>query len=191
MRRDRESRLPRGGDAGAGGSGCAIAPGTPVTGALLRHGAAPSLATDVDSVVPGQVLTATRIALAHQRGLHHARHRHDTGTHATTPTVTAKQALAWASVEGAKALGLGDQVGRIEPGMRADLVAMDTRALKLWPAHNPVAAVLHAAIANIEAVMGGGRWRKRDHALLHPGLDEIKDRLPESGGRLLDTMDTA
>ncbi|WP_329351986.1 amidohydrolase family protein [Streptomyces sp. NBC_01261] len=163
--------------------------GTPVTGSLLRLGAAPSLGTDIDTVVPGQVLTAARIALAHQRGLDHARHRKNTGTHAKAPSVTAKQALAWATVEGAKALGLADQVGRIEPGMQADLVAVDTRALNLWPAHNPIAAALHSDIANIEAVMVAGRWRKRDHTLLDCGLAEIKDRLLDSGERLLHSMD--
>ncbi|MGI5461195.1 amidohydrolase family protein [Streptomyces sp. CA-249302] len=164
--------------------------GTPVTGSLLRHGAAPSLGTDVETVVPGQVLTAARMALAHQRGLDHA-HRQNTGTHAHTPSITAKQALAWATVEGARALGLADQVGRIEPGMQADLVAVDTRALNLWPAHHPIAAALHADIANIEAVMIAGRWRKRDHALVHSGLDEVRDRLQESGERLLHAMDAA
>jgi 5-methylthioadenosine/S-adenosylhomocysteine deaminase len=80
-----------------------------------------------------------------------------------------KQALAWATVEGAKALGLADQVGRIEVAMQADLVAVDARAFNLWPTHDPVATVLHADIANIaniEAVMVAGTWRKRDHALL-------------------------
>jgi len=163
--------------------------GTPLTGALLRRGAAPSLGTDVETVVPGQVLTAARIALAHQRGLDYTHDRQSAGTHARTPSITAKQALAWATVEGAKALGLADQVGRIEPGMQADLIAIDTRALNLWPAHNPVAAALHADIANIEAVMIAGRWRKRDHTLLHPHLDKVKDRLQESGERLLRAMD--
>lgn len=92
-------------------------------------------------------------------------------------------------MEGAKALGLADQVGRIEPGMQADLVAVDTRALNLWPAHNPIAAALHSDIANIEAVMVAGRWRKRDHTLLDCGLAEIKDRLLDSGERLLHSMD--
>ncbi|WP_405728962.1 amidohydrolase family protein [Streptomyces sp. NBC_00028] len=161
--------------------------GTPVTGTLLRHGAAPSLGTDVDSVVPGHILTAARLALAHQRSLDHA-HRQRTGSHANTPTVTAKQALAWATVEGAKALGLADQVGRIAPGMQADLVAIDTRAVNLWPAHNPIAAALHADIANIEAVMIAGRWRKRDHALLDCDLDTVKERLLAAGERLLHAM---
>ncbi|MDH6612801.1 5-methylthioadenosine/S-adenosylhomocysteine deaminase [Streptomyces sp. SAI-208] len=159
--------------------------GTPVTGSLLSLGAAPSLGTDIDTVVPGRVLTAARIALAHQRSLDHAHHRETTGTYANTPSVTGKQALAWATVEGAKALGLADRVGRIEAGMQADLVAVDARALNLWPAHDPVATVLHADIANIEAVMVAGVWRKRDHVLLASGLDEVRDQLRESGERLL------
>ncbi|MFM9638948.1 amidohydrolase family protein [Streptomyces turgidiscabies] len=163
--------------------------GTPVTGSLLSLGAAPSLGTDVDTVVPGQVLTAARVALAHQRGLDHAHYRRRTGSHAGTPSITAKQALTWATVEGAKALGLADQVGRLEPGMQADLVAVDTRALNLWPAHHPIAAALHADIANIEAVMVAGRWRKRDHALLDCDLDKVKDQLQESGERLLRATD--
>ncbi|MGW3444374.1 amidohydrolase family protein [Streptomyces sp. NPDC001076] len=159
--------------------------GTPITGSLLSLDAAPSLGTDIDTAVPGTVLTAARIALAHQRSLDHAHHRQTTGMYANTPSVTGKQALAWATVEGAKALGLADKVGRIEAGMQADLVAVDARALNLWPAHDPVATVLHADIANIEAVIVAGTWRKRDHVLLASGLDEVKDQLRESGERLL------
>jgi cytosine/adenosine deaminase-related metal-dependent hydrolase len=162
--------------------------GTPVTGSLLRLGSAPSLGTDTDTVVAGTILTAARIALAHQRSLDHAQHRQLTGRSATAQPVTGRQALAWATVEGAKALGLADHVGRIEVGMQADLVAVDTRALNLWPAHDPVAAVLHADIANIESVMIAGRWRKRDHTLLASDLDEVKDGLLESGQRLVRAM---
>lgn len=165
--------------------------GAPVTGSLLRLGAAPSLGTDIDTAVPGKLLTAARIALAHQRSVDHAQHRQRTGGYADAPSVTGKQALAWATVEGAKALGLAGQVGRIEVGMQADLVAVDARALNLWPAHDPVAAVLHADIANIEAVMVAGSWRKRDHALLASGLDEVKDQLRASGERLLRSIGPA
>ncbi|MFI8232590.1 amidohydrolase family protein [Streptomyces sp. NPDC085900] len=165
--------------------------GTPITDPLLRNGAAPSLGTDIDTAVPGNVPTAARIALAHQRSLDHARHRQATGTYAHTVSVTAKQALAWATVEGARALGLADRVGRIAVGMQADLVAVDARALNLWPAHDPVATVLHADIANIEAVLVAGSWRKRDHALLATGLEEVKDRLRESGERLLRSIQPA
>lgn len=62
---------------------------------------------------------------------------------------------------------------------------------ELWPAHDPVATVLHADIANIEAVMVAGTWRKRDHVLLASGLDEVKDQLRESGELLLRSIRAA
>lgn len=157
----------------------------PITGRLLGLGAAPSLGTDTDTAVSSEVLTAARIALAQQRGLDHERQRQHTGMMAMTASVTCKQALSWATVEGARALGLGDRVGRLAQGMQADLVVIDARGLNLWPAHDPVAAALHAGVADIEAVMIGGRWRKRDHTLTNVDLDAIRSGMAESGARLL------
>jgi cytosine/adenosine deaminase-related metal-dependent hydrolase len=157
----------------------------PITGRLLRLGSAPSLGTDTATALSGEMLTAARIALAHQRGLDHESHRLKTGMMLGTASVTSKQALSWATVEGAKALGLTDRVGRLEPGMQADLVVIDARALNLWPAHDPVAAALHASLANIEAVMIAGRWRKHGHSLVDVDLDDVRGRLLESGERLL------
>lgn len=162
--------------------------GFPVTGKLLRLGAAPSLGTDVDTVVSGEILLAARIALAQQRGLDHELCRQATGLFSAAPTISSKQALAWATVEGAKALGLADHIGRLEAGMRADIIAIDTRALNLWPAHDPVAAALQASIANIEAVMVGGRWRKLNHAMVGVDFSQIRDRLQESGQRLISVL---
>jgi len=153
--------------------------GSPVTGRLQRLGAAPSLGTDTDAVTPADVLSAARIALAAQRGLDHERHRQATGSFSLTATITARQALAWATVEGARALGLADRVGRLETGMQADLIVIDA------PAPNPIAAALHASAADIEAVMIAGRWRKRDHTLLDVDLDTVQAHLRESADRLL------
>jgi 5-methylthioadenosine/S-adenosylhomocysteine deaminase len=157
----------------------------PITGRLLRLGMAPSLGTDTATAAPGDILTAARIALAHQRGLDHERHRQKTGMMLGTASVRSKEALSWATLEGARALGLTDSVGRLEPGMQADLVVIDGRALNLWPAHDPIAAALHASLANIEAVMIAGVWRKRGHSLVDVDLDDVRGRLVESGERLL------
>jgi 5-methylthioadenosine/S-adenosylhomocysteine deaminase len=159
----------------------------PMTGRLLGLGTAPSLGTDTETAVSGEVLTAARVALAHQRGLDHERHRQETGMMSMTTSVSGKQALSWATVEGARALGLHDRVGRIEQGMQADLVVIDARALNLFPAREPIAAALHAGLANIEAVMVAGRWRKRGHALIDVDLDETRSRLLESSERMLTT----
>jgi 5-methylthioadenosine/S-adenosylhomocysteine deaminase len=159
--------------------------GSPVTGHLLRLGAAPSLGTDTDAVAPGDVLSAARIALAHQRNHDHDRHRQATGTFSLTATITAKQALSWATVEGARALGLDDRVGRLEAGLQADLVVIGGSASNLWPVNDPIATALYASSGDVEAVMIAGRWRKRDHVLLEVDLDAVRGQLQESADHLL------
>ena len=156
---------------------------TSITEQLLRAHAAPSLGTDTETAVSGEVLTAARITLARQRGLTHDLELRRTGLSAATAAPTSKQALSWATVHGARALGLSDRVGHLAPGMQADLVVIDARALNLWPAHDPIAAALQAGIANIEAVMIAGTWRKRHHDLVDTDVDMVKDRLKESGER--------
>jgi 5-methylthioadenosine/S-adenosylhomocysteine deaminase len=159
--------------------------GTPITAPLLRLGGAPSLGVDTETGVTGELLAAARIALAHQRGIDHDRSRADTGMMAMEPTVTGKQALSWATTEGARALGLADRIGRLEPSLQADLVAIDARTLNLWPVHDPIATALRAGTGDIEAVMIGGTWRKRDHQLRDVDIDDLKNRLIESSQRLL------
>ncbi|HEX7826722.1 MAG TPA: amidohydrolase family protein, partial [Mycobacterium sp.] len=158
---------------------------TDVTRQLLRIGSAPSLGTDTEIVTPGEILVAARMTLAVQRGLVHAQAFEHTGLGADTMPITAKQALSWATTEGARALGLADRIGRIEPGMQADLAVIDARAINLWPPHDPAAAALHAHVGNIESVMIAGTWRKRDHALVETGVEEVMGRLQESGERIV------
>ena len=162
--------------------------GIPITGRLLKLGSAPSLGTDVDAIVSSEVLIAARIAAAHQRGMDHLMQRQLTGTGTEKATITSKQILSWVTVEGARALGLSEDVGCLLPGMQADLVVVDATALNLWPAHDAVAAALHASIANIEAVMIAGEWRKRDHELLDVDLDDVADRLLASAERLMQQL---
>jgi 5-methylthioadenosine/S-adenosylhomocysteine deaminase len=71
---------------------------------------------------------------------------------------------------------------------RPDAEHADARALNLSPANNPIATALNAGAENIEAVMIGGHWRKRDHRLVDVDLDEIKGRLCESAERLVLTQ---
>jgi 5-methylthioadenosine/S-adenosylhomocysteine deaminase len=163
---------------------------TAITEQLLRAGGAPSLGTDTETAVSGEVLTAARITLARHRGRAHNKAFHRTGMSAPTAGLTSKEALSWATVHGARALGLADTVGHLAPGMQADIVVIDARALNLWPAHDPITAALQASIANIEAVMIAGQWRKRHHTVVGTDIDEVKDRLQESGERFADKIRT-
>ncbi len=51
--------------------------------------------------------------------------------------------LRMATIDGARAMGLGDELGSIEPGKRADLVAFDFRRPHLVPCVNPVGNLVH------------------------------------------------
>jgi 5-methylthioadenosine/S-adenosylhomocysteine deaminase len=62
------------------------------------------------------------------------------------PTVVrAADALAMATREGARALGLGDVVGTLEPGKRADLAVVDLRGPHLRPRHHVESHLVYAA----------------------------------------------
>jgi len=148
---------------------------------VLAAGSAPSLGTDTEMVTSGEVLIAARLLLAVQRGIQHDEAFARTGLGAGEVALTAKDALSWATVEGARALGLADRVGHIEAGMEADLAVVDARMLNLWPPHEAVASALNANTANIEAVMVAGQWRKRDHELVGVDLPTIRDELRRSG----------
>jgi 5-methylthioadenosine/S-adenosylhomocysteine deaminase len=57
----------------------------------------------------------------------------------------AHSALHAATLGGARALGLGDQIGSLEPGKWADLTAFDLSALELQPIYDPVSQLIYAA----------------------------------------------
>lgn len=62
--------------------------------------------------------------------------------------VTAEELLRLCTTEGARALGLNDRVGTLEPGMEADLCAVSVSAPHTRPIHDPVAALFHSARGN-------------------------------------------
>jgi cytosine/adenosine deaminase-related metal-dependent hydrolase len=59
--------------------------------------------------------------------------------------VTAEQALEMATLGGATALRMQDQVGSLEPGKQADIVVFDTANFDLRPLHNPVANIVYGS----------------------------------------------
>ena len=152
--------------------------GLPITGRLRKLGRAPSVGIDIESAASGEMLLAARTALETQRALDHRDHY--------TPMIPARDALAWATVEGARMLGMKDSIGSLAPGKQADLVMIDAEALNMQPVHDPMSAVvMQASLANVDSVMVAGQWKKRGGRLLAEGLDGKLAKLRESGERIL------
>jgi len=75
------------------------------------------------------------------------------------PTVVpAETVLEMATINGAKALGMADQLGSIEPGKLADFIIINTNAPHLVPIWDPVSTVAYAAHgSDVETVVINGQ----------------------------------
>lgn len=71
--------------------------------------------------------------------------------------LTARDVLGWATIGGARSLGLGAITGSLTPGKRADMILVDPKAVNMAPAPDPVAALVQSAEpADIRMVMVDG-----------------------------------
>lgn len=80
--------------------------------------------------------------------------------HHQDPTIiTAEKVLEIATIDGARALGMDDQIGSLEIGKKADLFLFDPHnCAKSTPMHHPVSTLVYSGSeANVETVIVDGR----------------------------------
>jgi 5-methylthioadenosine/S-adenosylhomocysteine deaminase len=102
--------------------------------------------------------------------------------------VTAQQALDFATLGGAQALGMRGELGSIELGKKADLVLLDGASPNLRPIfpNNIVSNIVYSANAgNVKSVMVDGRFLMRDRNVFT--MDEAAV-LAESEGAMASLM---
>ena len=157
-----------------------------LTGSLRRLGSAPSLGVDIESFIGGDMFAVLRVALQAER------HAEDLATIAKTGraperiSVPCREALRWATLEGARMLGMERRIGSLAPGKQADVILLRAEDQNLFPVTDPVAAiVLHANAANVDTVLVAGKIAKRAGKLLYPDLAAQKSALAEASRRIL------
>lgn len=95
------------------------------------------------------------------------------GVAGSAAAVPAPTALRMATINGARALGLEEEIGSLEPGKSADLVALDLRDSQTQPVYQPVSQLVYAAgRQQVREVWVRGRHLIRDG--LPTGLDESR-----------------
>ncbi|WP_419857920.1 amidohydrolase [Candidatus Palauibacter irciniicola] len=99
--------------------------------------------------------TAMRFAGLLQRGVH------------MDPVITpALEIVRMATTVGAEALGLGDRVGRLAEGYRADLILIDLDRPHLTPMYDVYGHLVYTVGRDdVRSVMVDGRWVMRDRTL--------------------------
>ena len=97
---------------------------------------------------------------------------------------TPEHALAWATRNGYRALGVNDG-GWLAVGNRADLVVVDLRRPHLTPALRVVSDFVHNGQASdVRSVMVDGRWLMRDRQVLTIDEADVVTRAEEIGRRV-------
>lgn len=88
-------------------------------------------------------------------------------------SVPAETVLELATINGANALGLAEDIGSLEVGKKADFVILDMRAVHLQPWFNPVSAVVYSATGrDVETVVVDGKEVVKDGKLMT--MDEVE-----------------
>jgi len=156
--------------------------GVPPTGRLVARGVRPSLSIDVVSSVPGDMFTQMRTALVQERILAFT----DTPDVAFAPTLTHRDVLEFATIDGARACALDDKIGSLTPGKQADVILIRTDQVNVAPVVDPVATVVIAAdTSNVDTVIVAGRVIKHHGRLMRVDLPRLLERLDAARDYLL------
>lgn len=156
--------------------------GFPITGKLIEHGVAPSLGVDITSNGSGDMFAQMRMALQVGRMLADDAH-YQRSEMPEDVSLTTRQALEWATVNGARGAGLGDRVGTLSPGKAADVVLINGNDFNLigWNREDPVGTVVMQANAgNVSTVLVDGRIVKRDGQLVGVDAAAVRRQVEDS-----------
>ena len=102
--------------------------------------------------------------------------------------VPAETVMEMATLNGARAMGLEDQVGSLEAGKRADFIVIDMDKPHLIPAFDPVSTVVYAAHgSDVDTVVIDGQIIMQGRKMLTLDEEAIKEearrRAPEVAAR--------
>ena len=89
--------------------------------------------------------------------------------------------LNWATLNGAKSVGMEDELGSIESGKLADLTFVDLSRAHLVPAISPVSNLVHyGETGDVESVMVGGEFVMRQGKVLSMDEREVVEKAREA-----------
>ena len=165
--------------------------GFPATGRLLKAGIRPTFSIDVCSSNGGDMFATMRTAIGMQRALDNAPSV-DTGEVLERISLTCADVISFATLDGAKAAGLGDRTGSIEVGKAADIVVLDDRSLALTPLNNPLGSLVYSAHPGlVRDVYVQGTRVKKDGVLVGVDLPALRAAAEASRDYLLQEMPEA
>lgn len=163
--------------------------GYPPTARARQHGISISLSQDTMVWWSGDMFAAMRATLNADRGLAHLR-AHEAGQSLASNELRAEHVLEYATIGGARVLGLDHLIGSVTPGKRADLVLLSTHSPAMTPMINPAGhIVFQASRGDVDTVLVNGRVVKhrgtlvgvdlpRARRLIERSLEHLRSQIP-------------
>jgi 5-methylthioadenosine/S-adenosylhomocysteine deaminase len=160
----------------------------PVTLRVRKFGGMPSIGVDVEPIVTGEMFREMQAALMHARWASLRDNAEAGNPPFRTIPIKSREALTWATIGNARAIGLEKHIGSITPGKKADLVMLRANDLNLFPVHNPLLSITDQAHAgNVDTVIIDGVIRKQGGRRVFPDsiLDKRRAELVTSVERIM------
>jgi len=156
-----------------------------LSGRLHTRGVPFSIGTDIESAYAPDMLACTRISLQAERHLTSLRMKAETGERPHPIPLTVREALGWATIEGARAMRLEDRTGTLAVGKQADIILIRANDLNMSGAFDPHNAVVgFAHPGNVDTVMVAGKVHKQGGRMLRADIAALQDQLAASGQRI-------
>ena len=164
--------------------------GYPATGRMIAAGLAPSLSLDVVSGVGGSLFADLRTALEAE---HAEQNRLALQRGEWTPKLdfTTADAIAMATINGARALGLDSEIGTLTPGKAADIIVVRPAYGGMTTANNLEGAIALTEPENVRHVYVAGRALKFHGVLVEQDVVAITKRAAASREYLVNAADAA
>lgn len=101
-------------------------------------------------------------------------------------TLPAQKVLEMATINGAIALGLQDEIGSLEAGKKADIVLVDMKKPHLTPLHNVISHLVYSAIgSDVDTVIVDGEVLMRGRKVLTIDEDKVLEKVQKASDDLL------
>jgi cytosine/adenosine deaminase-related metal-dependent hydrolase len=153
---------------------------------FLDRGLRPSLSVDVETNVPGEMFTQMRTILSLQRAL--VFERVLSGEGGAPDFLNARDALEFATIHGARALGLDSRIGTLTPGKQADIILLNGNRVNVMPVNDPIGAVVWGMdTSNVDSVFVAGRPLKRGGKLVGHDMAQIQRMVYQSRDYVVST----
>lgn len=149
---------------------------------FVRHGIRPGLSADATAMAPGDMFSQMRTAFAVAR----AEQLPADSTRPYDPDFQIRDVLEFATIAGARSIGLGDVCGSLTVGKQADIVLVRGDDVNTAPVVDPVATVvLSADTSNVDTVIIAGKVVKCRGALVDVDLAGVVLDAAEARDRVL------